>query len=204
MGAWPEDNKTGFRGWGPLGQRGCWTCAPTNLKPAQWATRSRFASHWRVWMQCGRRLFLCVWCVLVCGCSRFETNGDDPRCLALLACGQPQATCDLFSQAVLDEACTEAVLEAPCEEHSVPNPSYMELCFPPCGADTQTRCLVPDILRTCEQLSDGTVREVLVRCHQACALAGLQFSGVCSTDFQRDLLSGPVRSSQPQCWCVDE
>jgi hypothetical protein len=132
-------------------------------------------------------LLLAVFCLAGCGSG----GGGSAICDALGACAAAPANCEAtFDSLVLPGGCEEAVVAADCEDHRSETPSYMDLCFPPCGADSAV--CTADIIAVCY---DG--RTTTLTCPEVCKLNNATYVGVCSNEYQGQQSS----DGQDVCWC---
>lgn len=112
-------------------------------------------------------------------------------CEALSKCAAAPSNCeDTFDALVLPGGCEEAVIEADCADHQLETPSYMDLCFPPCGADSAV--CTGDIITACFQGRTSTTR-----CPGVCKLVDKSYTGVCANEYQGQQSA----DGQDVCWC---
>jgi hypothetical protein len=112
-------------------------------------------------------------------------------CEALSRCGAAPINCEAtFDALILPDGCEEAVIAADCEEHHLDVPSYMDLCFPPCG-DYSAVC-TGDVITVCQ---DG--RTKTLKCPGMCKLVDLKSTGVCADEYQGQTSD----NGQDLCWC---
>jgi hypothetical protein len=118
-------------------------------------------------------------------------GGGSGICSALGKCGAAPADCELYFDAlILPGGCEEAVIAATCEDHRSETPSYMDLCFPPCGADSAV--CTGDIIAVCY-----SARTTTLNCAQVCQLNDMTYTGVCDNEYQ----GVPSADGQDDCWC---
>ena len=118
-------------------------------------------------------------------------QGGSAICNALNECGAAPSRCELYFDAlILPDGCAEAIVAAECQEHFLEVPSYMDLCFPPCGADSAV--CAGDIITAC---FDG--RTTTSKCALVCKLADMKYSGVCAEEYQGQT----SEDGQDLCWC---
>jgi hypothetical protein len=118
-------------------------------------------------------------------------GGGSGICNALNKCGAAPTNCEEnFDALILPGGCEEAVIAAECEDHLQEVPSYMDLCFPPCGADSAV--CAGDTVTACK---DG--RTTTLKCPETCKLNGATYTGVCANEYQGQ----PSSDGQDVCWC---
>jgi hypothetical protein len=124
------------------------------------------------------------------GCG--EGGDGGPICEALVGCGVLSSEdCILFvGSTVFSQECEDAMLAATCEDHALPDPSYTDLCFPPCDGDF-AQCSGSQII-VC---SDG--HRFVMKCDGVCQLNNMAYIGVCADEYQgqQSDTGGDV------CWC---
>lgn len=131
-------------------------------------------------------LLLTVFCLA--GCSG---DGGSAICNALSKCGINQAECEgTFDALILPGGCEEAIIDADCADHQLETPSYTELCFPPCGADSSV--CNGDIVTACYQ-----DRTMVTKCPEVCKLVDKSYTGVCANEYQGQ----PSETGMDVCWC---
>lgn len=131
-------------------------------------------------------LLAALW-LLGCG----DGGGGSAICEALSACGAAPANCEAnFAAMILPGGCEEAVIAADCEDHRQAEPSYMDLCFPPCGADSAV--CTGDIIVVCYNGQSSTLK-----CAETCKVNSATYTGVCADEYQGQ----PSSDGQDVCWC---
>jgi hypothetical protein len=132
-------------------------------------------------------MVLAVFCLAGCGGG----GGGSDICNALDACGVGGADCETtFEALILPGGCEEAIIAADCTDHQQETPSYTDLCFPPCGADSAL--CTGDIITACYQ-----GRTMTSNCPGVCELAGRTYSGVCADEYQGQ----QSETGMDVCWC---
>ena len=132
-------------------------------------------------------LFLAAFWLSSCGSG----GGGSAVCDALDACGVGGADCEAtFDALILPGGCEEAIIAADCADHQLETPSYTDLCFPPCGADSSV--CTGDIVTACYQ-----GRTMTSNCSGVCKLAGRTYTGVCDDEYQGQ----SSETGMDVCWC---
>jgi hypothetical protein len=112
-------------------------------------------------------------------------------CDALSKCGAAPANCEgTFDSFILPSGCEEAVVAADCDDHHLEAPSYLDLCFPPCGDDSAV--CTGDIIAVC-----NSARTTTLKCPETCRLNGATYTGVCANEYQGQT----SEDGQDLCWC---
>ena len=127
--------------------------------------------------------------LLIAGCG--GGGGGSAICEAFDACGVGGADCeDTFDALILPGGCEEAIIAADCADHQQETPSYTDLCFPPCGADSSV--CTGDIVTLCYE-----GRTMTSYCTGVCKLAGMTYTGVCADEYQGQ----QSENGMDVCWC---
>ena len=134
-------------------------------------------------------------------CGGGDDDGGDVTCAeaaaAVGACGGTiteaefnEAFCDFY---IFPDGCAQAVVEADCAEHDLDEPSYTDICFPSCGADS-TMCNDDDTITVCSQGS-----QFRVNCETVCEAQEVPsaYTGTCASEYM-DMTSG---TGMDVCWC---